>query len=71
MLQQVLGGNEEVVVTAGKKGPKNRNAFYQLEVRLAVFYCSQDACTLPLLRAVLSNVDADKSGNCRKSCCIC
>ncbi len=33
LLQQVLGGNEEVVVTAGRKGPPTNNAFFQLEVR--------------------------------------
>ena len=32
LLQQVLGGNEDVVVTAGKKGPITDNAFFQLEV---------------------------------------
>ncbi|KAL3155145.1 hypothetical protein ABBQ38_011201 [Trebouxia sp. C0009 RCD-2024] len=31
LLQQVLGGNEDVVVTAGKKGPNTDNAFFQLE----------------------------------------
>ena len=33
LLQQVLGGNEHVVVTAGKRGPITDNAFFQLEVR--------------------------------------
>ena len=30
----MLGGNEDVVVTAGKKGPSTDNAFFQLEVCL-------------------------------------
>ena len=33
LLQQVLGGNEEVVVTAGRKAPTTTDAFFQLEVR--------------------------------------
>lgn len=31
LLQQVLGGNEDVVVTSGKKAPTNTSAFFQLE----------------------------------------
>ena len=32
LLQQVLGGNEDVVVTAGRKAPAANDAFFQLEV---------------------------------------
>ena len=45
LLQQVLGGNEDVVVTAGKKGPKNTNAFYQLEVSCS--YLTHSLYTFP------------------------
>ncbi len=32
LLQQVLRGNEDVVVTAGRKAPAANDAFFQLEV---------------------------------------
>ncbi len=41
LLQQVLGGNEDVVVTAGRKAPAANDAFFQLEVTfLPACYCS-------------------------------
>ncbi len=41
LLQQVLGGNEDVVVTAGRKAPATTDAFFQLEVTfLPAHYCS-------------------------------
>ena len=40
LLQQVLGGNEDVVVTAGRKAPAANDAFFQLEVSLLpACYC--------------------------------
>ena len=44
LLQQVLGGNESVVVTAGRKAPAANDAFFQLEVSfLPACYCSIQA----------------------------
>ncbi len=41
LLQQVLGGNEDVVVTAGRKAPAANDAFFQLEVSfLPACHCS-------------------------------
>ena len=41
LLQQVLGGNEDVVVTAGQKAPAANDAFFQLEVLiLPACHCS-------------------------------
>ena len=60
LLQQVLGGNEDVVVTAGKKGPKTTIAFYQLEVRLlpvlgtSHLVASTTGCTMNATEAAAS-----------------
>ena len=32
LLQQVMGANQELVVTSDKRSPDNNNAFFQLEV---------------------------------------
>ena len=43
LLQQVLGGNQEVVVTSGKRSPDTTNAFFQLEV--SKMMCDQVSLT--------------------------
>lgn len=52
LLQQVLGGNEDVVVTAGKKGPNTDNAFFQLEVSAC---CHSQACASAAVQHLMQN----------------
>lgn len=70
LLQQVLGGNEDVVVTAGRKGPITDNAFFQLEVHVWPPTTQQNPISLLLLSPKPRRIRIC-GVTCMGTCCEC